>query len=149
MPPEATSFLNSGFCIPSSFVIRISSLFLLLDQIGELVEEVGGIMRAGRGFGMILHAKDRQFFYRLVRAAMAELQFERRSPESEAENLMAETNPENRLLTHQIVHRLMRVGQRSWIARTVGKKNSIGIEREHFLCGSGCRDNSNAEAFLA
>src|ERR671919_1885814 len=90
-----------------------------------------------------------QIFYRLVRAAMAELQFERRSPESEAENLMAETNPENRLLTYQIVHRLMRVGQRSWIARTVGKKNSIGIEREHFLCGSGCRDNSNAEAFLA
>jgi hypothetical protein len=33
----------------------------LLDQIGELVEEVGGVMRAGRGFGVILHAKDRQF----------------------------------------------------------------------------------------
>ena len=34
----------------------------LLDQIGELVEEVGGVMRAGRSFGVILHAEDRQFF---------------------------------------------------------------------------------------
>ncbi len=33
----------------------------LLDQVRELVEEVGGVMRAGRGFGVILHAEDRQF----------------------------------------------------------------------------------------
>src|SRR6266487_3009305 len=36
------------------------SLALLLDQIGELIEEVGSVMRAGGGFGMILYAEDRQ-----------------------------------------------------------------------------------------
>ena len=34
---------------------------MFLDQICELVEKVGGVVRAGCGFGMILHAKDRQF----------------------------------------------------------------------------------------
>src|SRR5881398_2357314 len=32
-----------------------------LEQIRELIEEVGSVMRAGRGFGMILHTEDRQF----------------------------------------------------------------------------------------
>ena len=45
----------------SSFVIRISSLSLLFDQLGKLVEKVRGIVWAGCGFRMILHAKDRQF----------------------------------------------------------------------------------------
>jgi len=36
-------------------------LQLFLDQIGELIEKVGGVMRPGRSFGMILHAEDRQF----------------------------------------------------------------------------------------
>jgi hypothetical protein len=31
-------------------------------QIGKLREKIRGIMRAGRGFGMILHAEDRQCF---------------------------------------------------------------------------------------
>src|SRR5580765_8654044 len=63
--------------------------------------------------------------------------------------LMAETNPEDRFLTHQIVHRFVRVGKRCWIARTVRKKNSVGIEREHFFSGGGCGDDGDLEAFLA
>ena len=31
-----------------------------LDQLRELREEIAGIVRAGRRFGMILHAEDRQ-----------------------------------------------------------------------------------------
>ena len=34
---------------------------LLFDQFRELVEEVRRVMGTGRGFGMILHAEDRQF----------------------------------------------------------------------------------------
>ena len=37
------------------------ALALVLDQMRELIEEVGSVMRAGRGFGMILYAEDRQF----------------------------------------------------------------------------------------
>ena len=43
----------------SAFVIRASSLSSFLDQIRELIEEIRGIMRAGRGFRMVLHAEDR------------------------------------------------------------------------------------------
>ena len=34
---------------------------MFFDQLSELVEKVSGVMRPGRGFGMILHAEDRQF----------------------------------------------------------------------------------------
>jgi len=44
----------------SAFVIRASSLSLLLNQIRELIEKIRGIVRAGRGFRMVLHAEDRQ-----------------------------------------------------------------------------------------
>ena len=37
--------------------VRVLAVF---DQIGELREKITGIVRTGRGFGMILHAEDRQ-----------------------------------------------------------------------------------------
>src|SRR3954454_9749915 len=37
------------------------ALFALLDQINELREEIGRVMRSRCGFGMILHTKNRQF----------------------------------------------------------------------------------------
>jgi len=135
-------------------------------------------MRAGRGFGVILHAEDRQFFvahsldrtviqidvrylymrrkragvdsesvilrsnghfagaqifYRLVGPAMAEFQFERRPAEREAENLMAETDPEDWFFAHQIVHGFVCVWKRRGITWAVREKNSVGLESEHFL----------------
>src|SRR5439155_20978977 len=169
------------------------ALSLLLDQMRELIEEVGSVMRAGRGFGMILYAEDRQvvvlhslhgavvqiymrhfyvggqragidcepvilrrdrhltavqIFYGLVRAVMPKFQFVSRSAERESKNLMAETNPENRLLAHQLYHRLVRISQNCGISRTVGKKNAIRIEREHFFGSCGCWYNGDAKAFL-
>src|SRR5881296_1004527 len=44
------------------FLIRLSSLFLLLDQLSELIEKICRVVRAGRCFRMILHTEDRQFF---------------------------------------------------------------------------------------
>ena len=49
------------WCESNGLRVGDAILPLLLDQVRELIEEVGGIMRAGRGFGMILHAEDRQF----------------------------------------------------------------------------------------
>src|SRR5437762_4366423 len=54
-------FCHSCFVIDSSFIIRTWSLSSLLNQIRELIEKIRGIMRAGRGFRMVLHAEDRQF----------------------------------------------------------------------------------------
>src|SRR6266481_7533288 len=50
-------------CSTDRSIIRYSSSSLLLffDQLSELVEKVGGFMRPGRSFGMILHTEDRQF----------------------------------------------------------------------------------------
>src|SRR5215471_9174090 len=62
---------------------------------------------------------------------------------------MAETDPKDWLFTHQIVHGLMRVRKRGWIARAVGEKNSVGIESEHFFGCRGRRHNSHLKAFLA
>ena len=80
---------------------------------------------------------------------MAELQFECRAAEREAENLMAETNPEDRFFPHQIVHRLVRVGKRRRIARTVREKNPIWIQRQRFLGACRRGNNGNSKAFLA
>src|SRR5437588_12972285 len=53
-----------------------------------------------------------QIFHRLIPAAMAEFQFERPSANREPENLMAETNPEDRFLAEQSAQRLVRIRNR-------------------------------------
>src|SRR5260370_37127910 len=95
------------------------------------------------------HFAGAQILYRLVGAAMAELQLKRRSAEREAENLMAETDPEDRPFTHQIMHGFVGIWQGRRIARTIGEKNPIWIQRQRFVGACGCRDNSNFKAFLA
>src|SRR5882757_4171594 len=157
---------------PSEWQAGLPASRALLKQVRELIEEVGSVMRAGRGFGMILNAEDRQFlvphslqgavvqiyvchfyagrqrvgidcepvilrrdrhltaaqiFYGLVRAVMPKFQFVSRSTERGSENLMAETNSENRLLAHQIARRLVRIRQGCGIYRSIGKKNAIRI----------------------
>ena len=113
---------------------------------------VGG-QRVGIDCEPVILRRDRhltaaQIFYRLVGAVMPKFQFVSRSAECEPENLMAETNPENRLLAHQISRCLVRIRQSCGISRTVGKKNAIRIKREHFLCSCGCWYNRDAKAFL-
>src|SRR5258708_3840663 len=81
-----------------------------------------------------------QIFDRLIRAAMAEFQLECRSAKSEPENLMTKTNPEDWFLADQIAYRVVRVRERSGVARAVRQKNSVGIESQHFLSRCACRD---------
>src|SRR5437016_12548721 len=80
---------------------------------------------------------------------MAELQFKRRSAEREAENLMAETDPEDRPFAHQIMHGFMGISERRRVTRTIREKNPIWIQRERFVGSCRCRDNSNVKTFLA
>ena len=62
---------------------------------------------------------------------------------------MSETNAEDRFFAHQSAHRLMRVGEDRWIARTIGKKNAFGIECERFFRGRGRGNNGDPETILA
>ena len=113
------------------------SLHCAVVQIDVRDFHVGGERLRIDGESVVLrsngHFARAQIFYRLIGAAMTKFQFECRAAEREAENLMAETDSEDRLFAHQIVHGFVRVWKRRWIARAVGEKNSVGIEIEHFL----------------
>src|SRR5437764_6106753 len=80
---------------------------------------------------------------------MTELEFVWRSTKREPENVVAETNTEDRFLTDQTANRLVRIRKRRWIAGTVGKKNTIGIECERVFGGRGRRNNRDAESILS
>src|SRR5437016_14505761 len=80
---------------------------------------------------------------------MSKLQFECRSAEREAEDLMAETNSEDWFLAHQIAERLVCVGERGRISWPVGQKDSVRILGQG-LPGRGRRgDNRHPKPFLA
>ena len=108
-------------------VIQIDVRYLYIGSERLRVHGESVILRGDGNFACA------QIFYRLIGPTMAEFQFECRAAEREAENLMAEANPEDRLFAHQIVHGFVRVRKRRWIARAVGEKNSVGLESEHFL----------------
>ena len=61
-----------------------------------------------------------EVLHRLVRAAVAELELERRGPASQRQQLMTETNAENRRLPQQAADGFDRIAQRLGIARPVG-----------------------------
>src|ERR1700724_4862666 len=79
---------------------------------------------------------------------MTEFQFECRSTKREAEDLMSETNSEDRFLTHQVGDGFVRVGQSRRIARTVREKNPVGILRERLFGRRRCGNNRDPESFL-
>src|SRR5438046_10611315 len=83
------------------------------------------------------HFAAAQVFHRLIRAAMSKFQLEGRSAEGEAKDLMAETNPEDRSLAHQIADSLMRIRERGWITRVVRKKNFLRYQCKNFVCVCG------------
>src|SRR5215470_3231450 len=95
------------------------------------------------------HFARKQILNRLIRAAMAKLQFECRSAKREPENLVTKTNPEDWFLTHQIVHGFVCVIERRGIARTIRKKNSVGLERQHFFSRCASWHDSHFKTFLA
>src|SRR5436305_12521819 len=92
---------NRKFLVAHSFhgvvvQIDVADLDILRKRLGIDREPV--ILRRDRDPAAL------QIFYRLVRAAMPELEFEGRSTERETEDLMAETNSEDRSLAHQIAN---------------------------------------------
>ena len=65
--------------------------------------------------------------HRLIRAAMAELQLVRLAAERQAEQLMAETDAEDRLLAEQAANRVDRVVERLGIAGAVREEHAVGL----------------------
>src|SRR5215469_4077200 len=84
----------------------------------------------------------------MIGSAMAEFQFVRLAAERQAENLLAETDAENRLLADQLAYLANLTLERFGIARAVGEKNPIGIERQDVLGGRSRGHDRHASAGL-
>ena len=82
----------------------------------------------------------------MVGAVMAEAELVGPSAEREAEDLMAETDSEDRLPAEHAAHRFARVRQRGRIGGPVGEKNAVGIERKNLVGGRRGRHHVHAKA---
>src|SRR2546422_3192159 len=69
----------------------------------------------------------------MIRAMMAELQLERLASEREAAKLMPQADAEYRYAPRQLANRFDGVIDRLRIARSIGQKNPVGLERQNVL----------------
>ena len=68
-----------------------------------------------------------QIFYRLVPAAVTELQLESPAADGESENLVTEANAKDRFFAQQSPQRFVRVRHCRGIAGTVREENAVRI----------------------
>src|ERR1700730_13646369 len=83
-----------------------------------------------------------QIFYRMIRAVVAELQLEGLAAQSQAAQLMAQANTENRDPPEQLANAFDGVGRWLGVAGAVRKKDAVGLHREHVV-GRGLRGNDS------
>ena len=77
---------------------------------------------------------------------MSELQLEGFAAERESHDLMPETDSEDRFLSEQAPNIPDRIVHGFRIARTIGQKNSVGIQIQHVLGRSRRRHDRDARA---
>ena len=80
---------------------------------------------------------------RLVAAMMAELELVRPPAEGEAQKLLPQADPEDRLFAEDLFYVLDRIGDRLRISWTVRQEDTIGVHGEHFLRGHGRGNNGH------
>ncbi len=158
-------------------------------QVGELGEEVVRIVRAWRGFGVVLHAEEgsvfvahafvgvvveiqvrdfdvaggqrvgidaeavilrgdfdlvgQKIFYRMIRAVVAEFQFEGFAAQREAAELVAEADAENGDAARQLADIVVGIGDRFRIARAVGEEDAVRLEVENIFGERACGNDGN------
>ena len=83
-----------------------------------------------------LNSAGETMHYRMVCTVMAKFQLGCSATQRQSQNLMAQTNPENRFLAQQVPNRFDGVFNRLRIAGTVGENDAIGIPFEHLFRGS-------------
>src|SRR5271155_3949641 len=74
-----------------------------------------------------------QLLHWMIPAVVAEFQLEGFTSERDAGNLVSQTNPENRLPSHQASNVVDGVRTGLGIARPVRQKNAVGLQRQHVL----------------
>ncbi len=79
---------------------------------------------------------------------MAEFQLEGPAAESEAAELVAEANSEDRRAAEQLADIRDGIGDRLGIAGAIGEKHAVGLEREHVFGGSFRRNDGDVAAVI-
>src|SRR5712691_1909172 len=82
-----------------------------------------------------------QVAHRMVRSAVTELQLEGFSSQGEAEQLMAEADPENRPRADQLLQRMDRARQRGRIPGAIGEEDPVRLESEDLFRRGARRKN--------
>ena len=115
-----------------------------LDMSGKGVP-VGGepvILRGDRDF------PGAQVFDRMIAAAVPELQFESGPAERVGEDLMPETDPEDRLFLDDLLDLAVDLIERGRVAGSVREENAVGIACQHLGRGGAGIDHFDLEPFL-
>src|SRR5579875_1982094 len=81
----------------------------------------------------------------MIGPVMAEDEFVGPATKGQTQYLMAQADAKDRALAEQLSHSCAGVGQRGRVARSVGKKNCIGILREDLLGRADGRHYAHAE----
>ncbi len=82
-----------------------------------------------------LHPAGLQVFYRLVGPPMAEFQLEGGPPQGQAQDLMAQTDAENRQEADQVRGQCHDPGVGRRVSRSVGKQNAVRLQGQDFPAG--------------
>ena len=86
---------------------------------------------------------------RVVAAVVAEFQLERPAAERLPDELVAETDAEDRGPASKLPNRLIGIGERFGIAGAVGQEDTVGHERQHVLSRSARGHHRDAAALRA
>src|SRR5579875_699727 len=81
----------------------------------------------------------------MIRTMMTEAELVSPAAQREAEDLMTQANPENRLAAEEFCDRRARVRYRRGIGGAIGKKNPVRIERHNLFRGRERRHHLEAE----
>src|SRR5215471_17245825 len=84
----------------------------------------------------------------MIGATMAELQLVGPATERQPQNLMPETNTEDRHTSNQLAHLRSLIFEGLRISGSIRQKDSLGIHREHILGGGGRGDYGQAASDL-
>src|SRR5512140_636024 len=95
-----------------------------------------------------LECAGQKVFDRVVATAMAELEFEGLAPECQSEQLVPETDPENRLPPEQCFDILDGDAYRGRVAGTVREEDPVRIHRENVFSGKTDRNDCHRTTVL-
>src|SRR5579863_286199 len=85
-------------------------------------------------------APRREILHGLVRASVSELQLERLGAQGQTKELVAEADPEDRLLAQKAAHALDGVAHGGRVSGAIRKEHAVGLEAENVVGARGRRD---------